>query len=508
MKLFSFNKIVTSIILCIILFSSCISYHKSNYTFNQKYSAAELKEDFLLLKKILEVNHPSLYWFTPKDSVEYYFTITINSITDSLTEAQCRNKIAFVLSKIRCGHTGVRYSKDFDRLVKTERGAAFPLSIKTWKDSMVVVASAFKKDSIFKRGTIITSIDGRTNKEILDSIFQFISTDGYADNFKSQVVSNNFSGWYRNVFGLKNKYSIKYTDSAGKESLATVYNFIPKKDTVKRNDTSIVIIQSIAPQLSKRQLKLLSKRSMNIDSTINTAYIRLTTFSGYRLRKFFRQSFRTIHQQQIKNVVIDLRENLGGDVDKSILLAKYLKDSSFKVADTIAAVSRKFEYGKYIRSGFWDWFPMHFTNKKMGDGRIHNHYLETHYYHPKQNNHFSGNIYLVQGGYTFSAATMFLSWMKGQQNIQLIGEETGGGYYGNSAMFIPDIVLPNTKLRVSLPLYRVVWNDKRIKNGRGVMPDIEIDPSSQAIKNGVDIKLNYIRKMIVKTNKKSSIPIQ
>jgi C-terminal processing protease CtpA/Prc len=507
MKLFSFNKIVTSFILFITLVSSCVSYHQANYTFNQKYPATELKEDFLLLKKILEANHPSLYWFTPKDSIDYFFSSAINSINDSLTEAQFRNKIAFVISKIKCGHTVVRYSKDFDRLVKNEKNAAFPLSIKTWKDSMVVIASAFKNDSVFKRGTIITSIDGRSNKEILDSIFTFISTDGYADNFKSQVVSNNFSGWYRNVFGLKNKYSIQYIDSTGKKSLATVYNFIPKKDTIKRKDTSVVIVQSAAPSLSKRQIKLLSKRSMNIDSSINTAYMRLTTFSGYRLRKFFRQSFRTIHQQHIKNVVIDLRENLGGNVDKSILLAKYFKDSSFKVADTIAAISRKFEYGKYIRSGFWDWFPMHFNNWKMSDRRIHNHFLETHYYHPKQNNHFNGNVYLVQGGYTFSAATMFLSWMKGQKNVQLIGEETGGGYYGNSAMFIPDIVLPNTKLRVSLPLYRVVWNDKRIKNGRGVMPDIEIDPSSQTIKKGVDVKLNYIRKMII-TNNKTIIHIQ
>lgn len=508
MKLFSFNKIISSFVLLMVLFSSCIGYRKSNYTFNQKYSATEIKSDLSLLKKILEANHPSLYWLTPKDSVDYYFNSTINSIGDSLTEIQCRNKIAFVLSKIRCGHTGVRFSVDFSRLAKNHSDTTFPLSIKTWKDSMVVLSSAFKNDSIFKKGTIITSINNRSNKEILDSIFQFISTDGYADNFKSQVISNNFSGWYKIVFGLDDQYIIRYKDSSNNESSVSIKNFVVKKEVNKNKDTTTIIVQPIVPQLSKRQATLLSKRSINIDSSINSAYIRLTTFSGYRLRKFFRQSFRTIHQQQIKNVVIDLRENLGGNVDKGILLAKYLKSGSFKVADTVAAISRKFKYGKYIRSGFWFWFPMHFINRKMKDGTIHNHYLETHYYDPKRNNHFDGNIYLLQGGYTFSAATMFLSWMKGQQNVKLVGEETGGGYYGNSAIYIPDIVLPNTKLRVSLPLYRVIWDNKRIKNGRGVMPDIAIDPSSQAIKKGIDGKLNYIRKMIIDNNKKEIIPIQ
>ena len=62
-------------------------------------------------------------------------------------------------------------------------------------------------------------------------------------------------------------------------------------------------------------------------------------------------------------------------------------------------------------------------------------------------------------------------------------------------MHIPTIVLPNTGLRVSLPMYRLVIDSTRPK-GHGIIPDIEIEPSSQAIKKGVDLKMQKIRELI------------
>jgi C-terminal processing protease CtpA/Prc len=128
--------------------------------------------------------------------------------------------------------------------------------------------------------------------------------------------------------------------------------------------------------------------------------------------------------------------------------------------------------------------------------------METHYFEPKIKNHFNGNVYLVQGGYTFSASTMFVSALKGQQNVKVVGEESGGGYYGNSAMYILTIVLPNSHIRVGLPMYRVVMDTNRIKNGKGIMPDIEVKPSSETIRRNIDPKISTIRSLINSSNKK------
>ena len=460
-----------------------------------KIAPGILKEDFVLLKKILEANHPSLYWYTPKDSIDACFESAINSITDSLNEVQFKNKVAWVISKIRCGHTSVRFSKSYEKIAGHFRYPQFPLLLKTWGDSLVVVNSFPSKDAVFKRGTIITGINGRTNHQLLDTLFQYITSDGFSFNFKSQVVSGSFPAWYKTILGLDSSYRVSYIDTTGKEAVATIKNFRPTIDTSKKNRATALFPLVKPTRKQIREARLLSRRGIAIDTALNTAFIRLTSFTGGNIRGFFRHSFKTIRQKHIQHLVIDLRENGGGKVSNSILLTQYLTDHPFKVGDSVVAISRRFKYGRYIKPSWTYWLAMNFGAHKMKDGLIHLRYYETHLFQPQKKDHFTGDVYLVQGGYSFSATAMFISYLKGQKNVKLVGEETGGGYYGSSAMHIPTIVLPNTGLRVSLPMYRVVIDSTRPK-GHGIIPDIEIDPSSQAIKNGIDLKMQKIRELI------------
>ena len=78
-----------------------------------KYSASKLKEDAEILKKVLEANHPSLHWYTPKLQLDSAFENMINGINDSLNEIEFRNKIAPWVAQIKCGHTTALYSKQF-----------------------------------------------------------------------------------------------------------------------------------------------------------------------------------------------------------------------------------------------------------------------------------------------------------------------------------------------------------------------------------------------------------
>ncbi len=467
---------------------SCVATKNSHYHFNQKYATTEIKNDMTVLKQTLEANHPSLYWYTPKDSINFYFDSIINSIQDSLTEIQAKNKIAAFISKIKCGHTSVRFSKQFLQLAEKYKYPQFPLSIKVWQDSIVILGRYNLEDSILRRGTIITSINKQSSKEIIHNITQYIHTDGNSLNFKYQVLSNNFPAWYKNIYGLDSIFIIGYLDSNQQEKTVQIKHYNPQKDTAKKKEK----VETI--KLTKEE-KLLKIRSLIIDSSLNTAFIRLTSFSRGNLRKFFRQSFKTLGQNNISNVVIDLRENGGGSVEKSVLLSKYLSDHNFKIGDTIAAKTRKLEHKQHIKSWLGYWLMMQLGTKKMDDGMYHNRTYEKHFLKPKSNKHFDGKIYIIQGGYTFSAATMFISSLYHQKNVTTVGEETGGGFYGNSAMLLPNIILPNTKLNVRLPLFKLVMDKDRPK-GRGIIPDILINPSSDAIKKGVDLKLEAIKKLI------------
>ena len=143
------------VILFFFLLQSCktLSTQRRSYTV-AKRSAADLKEDFNLLRKILEANHPSLYWYTPKDSMDLYFDQSINSITDSLDEVQFKNKVAWLVSKIRCGHTSVLFSKAYTRNAIQFRFPSLPLYLKAWGDSLVVFATVITQNTNSQDGCV------------------------------------------------------------------------------------------------------------------------------------------------------------------------------------------------------------------------------------------------------------------------------------------------------------------------------------------------------------------
>jgi C-terminal processing protease CtpA/Prc len=322
---------------------------------------------------------------------------------------------------------------------------------------------------------------------------QFISTDGYTENFKQQLISFNYPFYYRNTFGLDSVYNVHFVDSVGGRQTTTIKNFTPVIDTSRRRR-----IQPL-PAITKKEIRKyrsLSVRSMTVDTPLNAAFVRISTFSDGTLNTFFKQSFKKLKKEGVKNVVIDLRENSGGNVMSSTKLTQYLIDKPFNIADTVAAVSRAFKHKKYIKPWFMYWLSMRLTARKQSDGRVHFRYFEKHMFKPKKKHHFDGQIYLLAGGYTFSAATLITGALKGQKNVTIVGEETGGGSYGNSAMHLPVITLPASKVRVVLPLYRLVIDKDNPKTGRGIFPDVEVGPSSSAIKKGIDAKLEKVKELM------------
>ncbi|MBC7874724.1 MAG: peptidase S41, partial [Ferruginibacter sp.] len=154
-----------------------------NYNPGQKFPKAALQQDYTLLRNILEKKHPALYWYTPKDSMDYYFDSLYRNIGDSMTELQFGWKIMAPLThKVHCGHTSFGMSKNWNKFIRGKRTPSFPLYLKVWGDSMVVTGNLNRKDSLVKRGTLITSVNGLRNHELVQRMFQYLPLDGYSDN--------------------------------------------------------------------------------------------------------------------------------------------------------------------------------------------------------------------------------------------------------------------------------------------------------------------------------------
>ena len=335
----------------------------------------------------------------------------------------------------------------------------FPLTVKVWDEAMVVTGNLNRRDSILTRGTIITRINERTKEELVDTMFANISTDGYNRTHKYQTLSNRgfFGSIYTTLFGISDTYTFGYLDSTGKSKTITIPAYKAVRDTSARTGTRP--FTPALPQPSKKERRKQAAdnvRLLKIDTASQTAMMDLASFGkGYGLKMFFKNSFKALQKNNINYLIIDVRSNGGGSVTNSTFISRFIAKQQFKISDSLYAIRKGSSYQGYIQNHFWNKLFITFLTKKKKDGNYHFGFFERHYYKPKKNHHYDGKVYILTGGNSFSATTLFVNSIIKQENVTVIGEETGGGAYGNSAWLIPDVKLPETGLRFRLPLFRL-----------------------------------------------------
>lgn len=174
----------------------------------------------------------------------------------------------------------------------------------------------------------------------------------------------------------------------------------------------------------------------------------------------FLLTLKEIKEHKTNTLILDLRNNSGGDDSYGALLYSYLPSSSFH------------------------FFPWEGANKQI---------------RPQKEWKFTGKIIFLINGLTFSTASNFAAIVQSNNRGLLIGEETGGSYYAGAAGETYITVLPNSDIRITFPKDRYDNPVKPIKeNGHGVIPDYIVKPTLKNVINHEDVQLNYALKLAKK----------
>lgn len=188
-----------------------------------------------------------------------------------------------------------------------------------------------------------------------------------------------------------------------------------------------------------------------------------------------RRTFETIQAKGSQTLILDLRGNGGGEDELGKVLFSYLVETPFRYYDDLilnrpspllASYAERF---RALPGGMAEPRP---------DGRLS---LMRHpnlgLQQPSQPT-FRGRLLVLIDGGCFSTTAEFLTQVHDHRRATFIGEESGGGYFGNTSGRSAVLTLPYTKLRLVVPLVTYQLAAKGPHDaGRGVLPDHPVHPT-------------------------------
>ena len=217
--------------------------------------------------------------------------------------------------------------------------------------------------------------------------------------------------------------------------------------------------------------------------------------------QFLRNSFRELSDRKIQNLVLDLRDNEGGEESWGVLLYSYLTNKPFRYYDHIS-VRQKKSYSFPAWTSKLYRMAKCMAVKKRGDGYVFTWHRGLRITKPKADA-FQGTLYVLINDASFSVTTELAARIHADRQTRsggatFVGQETGGGYKLNSSGVFTITQLPNAKIDLGIGMFGFHMANVSAYpySDRGIIPDHIVEPTADDILHHRDPVMQYTLKLI------------
>ena len=427
--------------------------------FDRTFSPDELKADIEFLTQTVERVHPDVSAIVHPQS----YLAEKQQILDALHEPKTRREFYRVIAPL----VGTLYSEGHTELVRpTEEweayrdagGTVLPFAAEVEPTGLTVTRS-FGADPIPAGAQLIT-INGIAAESISRWLIDAQSMETMTGRKAYAAARFAFGIW---ALGIRPPYEISFRATGQvKPTLLTspgvpVDQWTSESDSAKGDSINLTIEDGVAHLVVK-----------NFEQPWDT------------YEASYRDAFQRIHDAKIDAVVLDLRNNSGGDSRQSDELQTYLSDDFLPAIGEVevkATPEVKTMYRSLLPEGF-GWIPLaNIVPQLRGimqtpDGGFFRSQPEGNKAVKRKSPNklaFHGDLYLLVGPYTYSTAMIAAAPYKYWKRATVIGQPTEEGltFFGDYYEFD----LPNTKLQmhVSHKRFRLVGSTGRNSQ---IEPDI------------------------------------
>lgn len=412
----------------------------------QLISVDEALQDADFLYQKMKDIHPNIFHTFSETEAEKEFS-ELKSLLRTQQFWEIRDifkMFAQFVAKFKDGHTYVSITNQFSEYLKTN-GKVVPIFVSFDDEQITILADVGGKLS---QPSKLISLNGISARDLKEEILKMISFE--RTSFGCARASLLFHLYCWVIFGEKKSF---------------VVEFLTPRGELQKIELESVDFEHY--RAKREQMNTLYDKLWDFSIIDDrTAIMVINTFSSsYErdLKQFIKQSFEQMKRKNVQNLIIDLRRNGGGNSKIVEYLYSFISNKPYRVYSQI--------HVKYSDDAIRELkvfnplllFRVKILNQKTFVYRIN-------FRKPGKNSLlFKGNVYVLVGPQTFSAATDFAAMVKDLKVATIVGEETGGlaSCYGD----VLSLVLPNSKLQLGVSFKYFVrcggFDDKR-----GVIPDI------------------------------------
>lgn len=461
-------------------------------------TAAQAGLDVRVLKRALTTLHPALTKYRSQAEIDAAFAAFEVRGNAARTSAEMYLAASELAAAIRCGHTwtNVLNQDRPARVALLEGRDKLPFTMTLEENRWLVLASV---DGAVNAGDEVLSINNRSSAEMVGLLMHYLRADGSSDGKRlRQLVHDRMDYSQMDIL-----WPLLSPPTGGKYLLR-----------IKNTRGEIREASVAATTLALRAEALNSQRVRPIDETWrmnivgDTAYLTLPTFS-FRAAKFdwagyLDAQFTELNRRSVRYLVIDIRDNEGGDGAIGGRLLSYLIAEPLKYRSS-QAVSN-YERVPYILAKYLDTWDYGFFDRtgqveRIADGTAAGKFLvvaRAKFDRELLPNpiHYRGKVYLLVGPENSSAAFQFADLARKSGKVTLVGQRTGGNQRGLNGGELTWVTLPNSGVSVDIPLLAGTYTD--------ATPDTSVEPHIPVVRSfasrarGEDAEMSAVNAEIAK----------
>lgn len=458
--------------------------------FTKIYPVEALQKDFATLRYHIDSIHAGLYAYSDKVTLEKSYEKVETSLNQPMTHIEFFRKLTPLLSVIKNGHTEIYPSKTFLN-ASAKEVPRFPFDLYLDRDTLFVWRNMSGEENIPSRSALLT-INGESTREILDDFKKNITRDGDNPTLPDTEANSAFKTYYGWHKGFPKTYEIEYLSPNGSIKIETIRGIpLDSISRVRKRRYGPLPRSFWASKVPALGLQIEGDVAVMTLKTFGKSYVRKTG-----QKKFYKESFEKIVSTGVNHLILDLRNNGGGDPEPTIELFSHLYDQPFTFYKRLTTATKKIPEKKLYSDniGLIHLLTALKLRKKEG------------YYEVKgvaglkeskpAKNIFKGKVYTLTNARSFSATGEMTAILKDANRCLFIGEEPGGNPNQNASGVMLTLNLPNTGVRAILPLVLFEMNVAFKNNARGVIPDHIIKPTIDDVLAERDPVMEFTKQLI------------